>query len=306
MYLLEPITITESMLGAGTTIAEPGTGETAWVSGGSYTAGNYRIRTTTHRKYLCRVTHTGVTTLPEDDATNWADAGPTLRHAPFDTYISTPATATSTLTYVISPGFFDACALYGAVGSTYAVTVKDAPGGSIIATFSGSLYRKGPGWFNWAFGTRRSLSKQLLSDVPLRPTAEITITITGPSQVELGMVVLGRLIPLFGRAAPFGGTLQGATAEPVTYSYINTDSDGTVSIVRRTKATGMRASVVLPTRFADQALELVQSVLDIPAALIATKSSGFDGLNVFGLVSGSLSYDGPNVSNLSLTVKGMI
>jgi hypothetical protein len=67
LNIIQPITITAAMIGAGTTIAEPAVGETAWVSAGSYTAGDYVIRTATHRKYLCRETHTGRTAAPEDD-----------------------------------------------------------------------------------------------------------------------------------------------------------------------------------------------------------------------------------------------
>jgi len=52
-------------------------------------------------------------------------------------------------------------------------------------------------------------------------------------------------------------------------------------------------------------VETLQAVLDVPAAFVATQSNGFDGLNVFGLGSGSVSYEA-NRAIINVTVKGMI
>ena len=62
--------------------------------------------------------------------------------------------------------------------------------------------------------------------------------------VELGMIVVGDYRSLLDEAE-WGGTEQGARAEPVTYSYIKTEDDGTVTIKRRHAATSMRAGPVL-------------------------------------------------------------
>lgn len=105
MKLLVPKPITAARIAAGTTIAEPAAGETLWVSGGTYALGDKRIRVETHRVYEAVQASTGRTIAPELDGTYWKDMGPTLRWAPFDQYINTPATATTTLTYVLKPGF---------------------------------------------------------------------------------------------------------------------------------------------------------------------------------------------------------
>ena len=75
--VMVPVTISDSMILAGTSIAEPAASETVWVSGGTYTLGQERIRTTTHRVYECA--HSGRTALPEADPTFWQDTRPTLR-----------------------------------------------------------------------------------------------------------------------------------------------------------------------------------------------------------------------------------
>ena len=115
MKILTPLAITDAMILAGTTVAEPAAGETAWVSGANYVVGDLRIRVSTHRVYRCAVAHTGSTTPPETDTTRWVEEGPTQRWAPFDNYTNTAATGTTSLTYVLQTGFANALALYGLV-----------------------------------------------------------------------------------------------------------------------------------------------------------------------------------------------
>ena len=311
MNILVPISITDAMIGAGTTIAEPAAGETAWASAGNYVLGDRRIRATTHRVYECVQAHTGRTALPEVDTAYWLDAGPTQRYAPFDTYTNTAATATTSITYVLNPGYFNAISLYGLTGTQIVVSVKDAPGGTEIyrypATGAASLTEPPTGWYDYMFGKRRPIKKLVLSNLPIRPTAELTITVTAATgaAVGIGMINVGDLTPLLGDSE-WGGVTGGASAEPTSYSYIKTNDDGTTTIKRRGKSTNLRATVVIPRQKADAALATVQQVLDVPVSWIATTSQGFDGLNVFGIGSCSMSYDSFGIATLQVNVKGLI
>jgi hypothetical protein len=311
MNILVPITITDSMFGAGTTVAEPAPGEIAWVSAGTYVLGDRRIRTQTHRVYECVKAHTGRTTDPEKDAAYWLDAGPTQRYAPFDAYTTTAATGTTSMTYVLSPGYFNAVSLYGLIGTQIVVSVKDAPGGTEIyrypASGTASLTEPPTGWYDYMFGKRRAIQKLVLRGIPIRPSAELTITVSDGSgaAVGIGMINVGDLSPLLGDAQ-WGGVMAGASAEPTSYSYIKTNDDGTITIRRRSKATNLLASVAMPRERADAALAAVQRVLDVPVSWIATTSQGFDGLNVFGIGSGAMSYDSFGIATLQINVKGII
>lgn len=135
-FVLVPTAIEAAMLDS-STIAEPASGETAWVASSSYTAGDIRIRTTTHRAYMALTTHTGIATPPESDPGRWKDIGPTLRWAMFDGYTSQPSRSTTSMTVVLQPGFFNALALYGLIGAAYSITLKDHPGGTVIHSASG-------------------------------------------------------------------------------------------------------------------------------------------------------------------------
>jgi hypothetical protein len=311
MNIITPITITDAMVGAGTTVAEPNTGETAW-SGSSvaYVVGDVRIRATTHRKYRCAAAHTSAASpTPENDSTRWVDIGPTDRWAPFDIYTSTTVQGTTSITYVLQPGYFNSLALYGLTGTQYSVTVKDAPGGATIYTAAGYLAEDPLGWYEYLFSAPRTINKLILRNIPIRPTAELTLTITAGSgqPVGIGMLVVGDYTPLVGDGAQWGGTLAGAQAEPVTYSYIKTNDDGTTTIVRRHAATNLRVQVALPREYADQALAVLQRVLDTPVAWVATTVQGYTGLTTFGLGQSSpVRYDSANTASIDINVKGLI
>ena len=119
------------------------------------------------------------------------------------------------------------------------------------------------------------------------------------------MLVVGDYVPLIG-AGQWGGTEHGSTAEPVTYSYINTAEDGTTTVVRRHSGTNIRARVALPRRELDYALQNIQQVLDQPVAWIATDKPGYRSLSAFGLGSAVGTYDTCETASIEVLVKGLI
>lgn len=307
MNIIVPLAITADMIKTGTTIAEPAAGETLWVTGGTHTAGEVRIRTTTHRQYTCVQSHTGRAALPEVDAAFWKNSAPTQRFAPFDIYTSTAAETTGSLTYVMQPGFFNALSFYGLLGASIAVTVKDAPGGAVIYSYTGELYAQAPGLYELLFAPLRQISRIVLRDIPVAAAAELTVTVDAGSglPVKLGMLNIGDFRSLV-VSAIWGGTEYGASADPKSYSFVKSNDDGTSDIRRRGSATDMRGSVLMPADQAESAVDLVQSVLDIPVSCIATTAAGYDYLNVFGLLSGSQRAEGPTQSRFEFSVRGFI
>lgn len=306
MNILIPFDVTDAML-TSSTIAEPSAAETAWVSAGTYAVGDVRIRATTHRRYEAQAAITGSTTPPEDDPTRWLDVGPTDRWALFDAEVSTQSRIVTPLSYVLRPGFFNSVGVAGLDGAVLSLTLKDDPGGTVVDSRTVDLTEPPLDWYDWAFGRINALTKVVLDGFVPYPDPELTITITAAPGVTVGagMLALGDMVPLAGES-DFGGTTQGASAEPVTYSYIATDEYGTTSIKRRKATTDLRCEVVMPRAEADNAVAVLQRVLDMPAFFIPTQTPGYAGLIVFGLGSGAVRYDSPNVATASVFVKGMI
>lgn len=304
MNVLVPLTITDAMLHS-CSIPEPDTGEQVWVSGATYAEGDVVIRTNTHRKYL-RVTAGAGTTPPEEASfTVWVDQGPTNRWASFDGEISTQSVGASPLTYVLRPGFFNAIIFYGLEGEAMSVVVRDAPGGDIIFEWDEPLIEPVADWYEWLFAPIEGRTKALFTGILPYPDAEVTITITSGASARVGLIAIGDLRP-FIDADSWGGVLGGATVEPISNSYIKTELDGTVRINRRRSATDLRVTVAMPRDRADAAVALLQEVLDVPCAFVADSTGRTQGLNAFGLGSGSVSYDSFNTATLTLTVKGLV
>lgn len=285
--------------------------EVAWVAFKAIEKGDVVVRAATHRRYrAAKALLTSENTLaPELDPATWVDAGPTNRHAPFDHYVSTRCTGTTSITYTINTGYINALAMYGLVGDNYTVVVREGLGGTVVDTRSGTLLRDSAGWYDYLFGRPVTLTRLLLQNLPPRSNAHLTITISAATDapVEIGSIVLGDAVPLAGSQPIAGGTQYGSTAEPITYSYIKTDEYGQTTIVKRHTATNMRCSVVLQQEYADIALQKIQSVMDKPAACFGTSVAGYDGLNVFGLIGqATLSYDNYSLATIDITVKGLI
>lgn len=302
--ILVPLEIDDTML-ISSTVPEPDTGETAWVSGGTYVAGDIRIRTGTHRKYMALVDHTGITLTPEGDPTRWKDIGATNRWAMFDTRRTTQTTATTSLTVVLQPGFFNAADFFLLSGGDLEITVKDEPLGTVVFTETRSIIGPYSDEYDWCWGPYRSQTKQLFSGILPYPDAELTITVTAGTGVTvgIGMACIGDLRPLI--LGNWGGAEYGASVEPVSCSYIKTDDFGDTEIIKRASATNANLSIVLPKEDTDYALACLQEVLDTPAAIIGTEAAGYSGLNLFGLLSGAVTYEGPSHSTIKSTVKGL-
>ena len=304
MNVLQPIAVSRTMIGAGCTLSEDPT--PLWVSGTNYNKDDEVHLLTTARVYKCA--KAGSSTIsPELDPTTWVDMRPTNKMAPFDTYTNTTATSTTVnITYPITARFVNAIALYGIQGSGYVITVKDAVGGTVIWTRSGTLKRHGRGWYAYLFGTKTQITRLVFFNLPIRPAAEISITITAGTGLTraIGLIVMGKLRPLTGGFE--GGTENGATAEPVSYSYIKTETDGTTNIIRRHSGTDLKCRVFVSAYQADNALSILQDVLDIPVAWIASDAEGVTGLSTFGLASNTPVQYEANHAYIDINVRGLV
>ena len=308
-FVLVPITVTDAMINS-STAAEPGAGEVAWNSATAYTIGQEAILTSTHKVYECLIA--GVDATSPDVAISqtparWLYQRPTNKWATFDGQINTQTVVVTPLTYVLSPGVFNAITVYGLDGAGISVSVKDAPGGTVIYTYTGDLVEPPMDHYDYYFGRIKPLTKVLCRDIVPYENPEVTITISAAAgvSVKAGMIALGDLRTLITIEGE-GGVQYGATAQPNTYSYISTDEFGVTRIVKRTSSTDLDIRVQVPKDDTDSALATMQEVLDVPAAWIGSDAAGYTGLNVFGLSSGSVAYDGPNHSIISIKVKGFI
>lgn len=306
MHILLPTTITDAMLTAHS-VAEPDTGETAWVPSGTYTVGQLRIRTQTHRVYECVADHTGIATVPELDPTRWADKAPTNRHAMLDLYAATLTRATGTLSFTVRPGWCNALFFQAFAGDTLEIVGREEPGGAIYLDKTGAdaitLIEDVADEYEWCMTEPKTRRQYLLKDLVPYPDPEITVTITGTSTVGLGRFVAGDLMPL--AVSGLGGTRKGARVELVPYSTIKVANDGTMQITKRGSSINMRATVEVPRADLDRAVFALQDLLATPVVAVgAADQPNADALSVFGLCRVSADWENALRGLIYLDVTG--
>jgi hypothetical protein len=303
LSILAPIPITDAMFISSTA---PETDYTAYNAATTYAIGDRCISTVTHRIYeSLRATNINhdptVATNLAGTAPWWLDVGPTNKWAMIDGEVSTQTSIASPLTVVIRPGHFNSMFLAGLDSETLAITVKDAPGGNVIYSYSGSLENSAPGdYYEYYFDPFKPQTDFLVSGIDPYSAAEITLTLTkGSGNVLSGILAMGDLRPL-------GQTQYGAKAKPKSYSYIKIDDFGNNVIKRRKKAKDISATAWVALSEANAVLDTITELLDVPCVLIGTDLPEYSGLRGFGLVSGEMSYDYPQDCLLSITLQGMI
>lgn len=308
MRVLTGINVTESMLGSGTSIAEPAAGETLWSDATAYVVGDEVILTSTHRVYKCAADHTSApSTRPDLAPDKWVDIAPTQRFAPFDMYVSTAAKAADSIVYEITPDqYTDTIMLFGVKG----VSVKVEIVGGSFEYFT-ELFEAPDGWFEYLFLPSRPIDRVIVPDLPFTANPTYRITVLSPTgTAEVGMILVGELVDLMplvtdGKAA--GGVTYGAVAEPASYSYIKTNDDGTTQIVRRHSSTNLRCTAVLPQYDADRAAGLLHDLLDRPSAWIPSRAAGYKALTVYGLLSSApVTYSAKEFVTIEFDIRGMI
>lgn len=287
MFYIDPITTIAAHLLTGTTLAEDQTA--AWTAD-TYAVGDERHVVATHRVYRC--TTAGASAIsPELDTARWTDKRPTNLWAPFDIYTSTAASSTAAdITYVLGSRYVNAIMLRGLEGKSATISIKDAPGGTVIypaKTFS--LRYPSSGYWEYAYGERKARPSLLVTGLPIRSNAEITITVaaTGANRRAIGMIVRGKLRALHGTGDGTGGTQKDADAIPKTYTYRKVNDDGTLTVLLRGSSKDLQCNVIMPLSQADQAVQTLEGLLGRPVGWIATSVPGYVGLSAFGIATKS-------------------
>lgn len=281
---------------------DPAALEVAWASGASTSLGQRRTRASTHRIY--RDTLGGAsTTPPEDDAARWLDDGPTNRWAWADYYESTTTAAASPYTLRVRPGVFDAIVFRGLDAATVRVQCYATPGGALYhdKTYAVDGYLTGDLMWEFYFGDPRPRPYLMIDALPLNPEAEVLITIAGldAAPVRVGTIAFGSWEPLGLPEFAFDADLIDRSRieeEPVT---------GRMRIRRGVPSANISGTCILEADQASRAADVLSQFLGVPVAVSISSSARYDYLNVFGLISATVSAVNPVQAALRLRVRGI-
>lgn len=279
MKVIPPLTITAAMLTA-SNVAEPGTGETAWVSGTTYAVGNVCISTTTHRKYERLVAGAG-TTPPQDDPLNWRDAGPTNKWAMFDLARSSQTElAGGSIVVQITPGRrINAIGLVGLFGASVRLQMH-VGATSIYDRTVNLLLRNTTTWSQYCYGAFKVLKSLVRFDLPMSAGAVLTITVAPTN----GMARCGGVV--LGMAEDLGTIVDEPVSDQLNFSKVTRDDFAVATFVKRPGVPQVQHRVRAPVARLDRLREL-RDDLDATPALYSgaddkESSPFFDTLLVLG------------------------
>lgn len=305
--VLIPTKITPAMITSSTVTPEDP--NPAWASGTTYAAGARVYSATTHLIYeSLKDANVGKDpTLPANQknisgvGTWWAVVGPTNKFAMFDGVVSTQSSVDTPLTVVLQPGRFNSLALFGIDADAISVTLKDAPGGSVVYSYTGALEDSAPAdYYEYFYDPFKPQTQINLTGIEPYNSGELTLSLTkGSGTVKLGMLAVGDMLPM-------GLPLRGATVEIVDYSSVVVDAYGNTTIKKRVNATGLSITAKCLIEEANGIIAAIQSLQGVPVAVIGSTADMYEALTAFGLISVRPLFGDFGYVDMQITVRGMI
>ena len=302
MKFIRPTAITDARLSSS---SAPETDHPAWAAATAYIVGSRVIRTTTHRIYERMVAGT-TATLPELDAANWLDIGPTNRWAMFDAKMGTVTSRADSLTVVLAPGRINSLALLGLDANS--VSVQLVANGETVynASFNLTNGNKVGNWYQYFYEPIYQKSELLITnlldaallDIPAYGNGVLTVTLTRTGgTVSCAMLVVGMVTSL-------GDTQHGAQVSIRDYSRKEADAFGNYNLVQRSYSQRLSAEVVVARAQVDEVVKTVSRYRATNVVWIGSNAYGC--LVVFGfLADWSLVIDNPSTSKFSAQIEGM-
>jgi hypothetical protein len=267
LQVLKPTLVTDGML----TSNVPEADYPQWSGSTTYPLGARVLRGDAHRIFES-VLPGNIGHDPAADAPEWIDIGPTNRWAMFDRALGSVTSAAGAIVVTLAASAVDAVAVLDVKAATVRVQA-----GAFDRTESATT------------------GAVTIADIP-STSGPVTVTIAGPGQVEVGTLLIGRLLGL-------GITEANAGAGITDYSRKEVDEFGEVTIVERAWAKRMTANGLVATEAVDLVFDRIAAVRALPCLWIG--QDGLQSLSVYGFFKEFSIELGENVSKLSLSIEGL-
>ncbi len=299
MQFLPPIAITDVMMTA-SSLAEDD--YPAWSAATVYAVGERVILTSAHRVYQ-RLNAGSGPTPPNLDTTNWVDAGPTNKWAPFDRSVGSEASSggATTLSYTITPGqVVTGLALLDA--SCDSISIQVSVSGDVIyeREYSPLLTSDASvgDWYAYFFESIERRASLFDAQLPAFSEAVIGIALSGTAPLKLGTLVLGRPYTI-------GATLARSRLSINDFSVKSTDEFGVTTLTERAFSRRMEANISIPTASVNVIAQRMADIRAKPVVWIDSESVGE--IMLYGWCKEWLiEMQYQNISNCSLLIEGLV
>jgi hypothetical protein len=299
MKVIKPVPITPAMVVSSNATEA----YAAWSSATTYSK-DQKVDYGTH--YYNSLVNNNTNHLPDEvGSTYWELLGPDNTHAMFDGQISTVTTkATAPLTVTVASGIVNSVALLGLVGQTLTITVRD--NGASPPVYTRTIGLDGTiilDWYMYFFEPFVQLGEVVLTDLPPYLNAQITMTLSSGSAVEIGEMLVGTVYTL-GAV----GTEYGATVGIIDYSRKDTDPDtGKTTFVERAFSKRMSGQFLVNNDSINGVQRILADVRAVPSVYIGSEDPDYAPLVVYGFYRDfTIDIAYPTKSWCRLEVEGLI
>ena len=273
LRVIPPLTVTDAMV---VSLSESETDAAAWSSGTTYAAAAQVVYA--HRIYeSLQASNTNHQPDLAASSTWWLDTGPTNAWAMFDGAVNTATVAsTDDITVVLAPTTrIDTIALVEVSGASVScVVTKD--GATIYSNSQYVAAGTSSSWYEWFFGERGTTGDVVFEGIPPYTGQQITITVTGASVAQVGVLVMGRIYEI--------GTVElGAEVSIADYSTKVTDAFGTTTLSQGAYARRPSYPLLVDRSQFARVFRLLESLRATPCLWLAsTEYDTLGPINAFG------------------------
>jgi hypothetical protein len=300
MRVVRPITINDTIL-TSSTIPEPDTGETVWVS---YTSaiGDRRISTVTHRIYEAVVVSTddpvdGVNANPP----TWVNVAPTNKFAMFDLVNSTQSSETTSLVVEVDTGVITNSIAGFSIDGASAINIEmDDPVSGVVFDRDIDMNDNTEvgGWWDYFFAPIIRATSFVILDMPIFPDATIKMTVTGTT-IGFGSLVVGNQITL-------GISNFGTSLELFDFSRKEVDEFGNTVVNQGRTSKLVNFNVTIPFSRTGYVFDQLTKLTGFPSVWVGTTESD-DSTLVFGYYRDfQNNISSPTITDATLTVEGLV
>lgn len=282
----------------------PETEYAAWAVGTTYSVvasgGTPGDRVIYQHKVYENVQAPNVGRTPGANPLYWLLVGPSNRWAMFDTEISSQTVLASPLTVVVKLGYVNSLGLFGLVGESVTVTVRDGLAGAIVYSVTKSLDGTNiSDWYQYFFEPTVQLTSAVFTNLPPYLDAHITVSISGTGNVACGVLTCGTVYDL-------GGTEFGATSSITDYSKKKTSDTGVTSFAKGKFSKKISARMELDNGQLNKVQSILEDIRATPVVFMGTDVTGLELLNAFGFYRDfSIEIAYPTTSYCSIEIEGL-
>lgn len=304
MIVVIPQSVDNSIYNA-SSIAEPDAGETVWTAG-TYTTGERRILTTTHKVYEV-VADPSTSDNPEvgaaKDVPTWGVVGPTNKWALFDAENSTQTIDSSDIVITLTPsGIVSSISGFGIENvATVNVTVTDTVEGLVYdETINMADADPLVDFWEWFFFPISNKEEFILVDLPAYADATIVVTLSGVTgDRAIGSLVIGTQLPM-------GIAEYGTSMQLLDFSTKERDEFGNFVIVPRRNSKLVDFNCYIETNKIGYLFRTLSSLTTIPTVWAALDGADNDPTLIYGYYKDSqLNLQTPSVSDVSFQIEGL-